>query len=103
MQKRTIIKKIRAIIANVGHTTTGDMQSGSSPVHRSVGKDHFELAEGFGQKVKIVEYVDEMEITDYELDYEDLDKDTLENILSELETYEIGFDKTMDKCRNNNF
>ena len=86
-QKKTIIKKIKAIISNVGYTTTADMESGSSPVHRSVGKDHFELAEGFAEKVKIVEYIGEMKITDYELEYEDLDKDTLENILYELETY----------------
>lgn len=103
MQKRTIIKKIKAIIQNIGYTTTADMKSGSSPVHRSIGKNHFELAEGFGEQVKIVEYVGETEITEYELKYEDLDKDTLEEILFELETYEVGFDKTMDKVRSENF
>ena len=101
MQKRTIIKKIKEILNNDGLTTTADMELSSSPVHKSIGKDNHALIERFGQnKATVVVYVHETEVDEYDIDYEEIDKNTLEDLLTHLENYEVDQEKTLKRCEN---
>lgn len=83
MTKKDIIKKIKAIIADYGAFTTADVEAMSSPVIKTLGKDTCQLAERFDlHKVEAVIYVHESETGSDYISYEDLDKNTLTEILS---------------------
>jgi len=89
MQKRTIIKKIKAIIKEHGDFTTADVNAESSPCVASL-KGINQLCESFNyDKVEVVTYDrndDEID-SDY-LSYEDLKKDVIEEILILAENHE---------------
>lgn len=82
MQKRTIIKQINAIIKERGDFTTANVQAQSSP---SIGalKGINQLAESFFYgKAEIVSYDrNDEEIDSENMNYEDMKKDVLEEIL----------------------
>jgi hypothetical protein len=105
MQKRTIIKRIKEYVSkNDGEITTADCEADSSPVIASLGKNTFQLAETFGfHKVTAVTYVHDTETDEDYIPYEDLKKDVLEEILRLVENYVDGLEKTMDKCRGENW
>lgn len=90
MQKRTIIKKIKAIIKEHGMFTTADVQAQSSP---SVGalKGINQLCESFKHDtVEVVTYDrNDDEIDSESVHYEDLEKDVLEEILILAEDHEV--------------
>jgi len=101
MQKRTIIKKIKTIINKVGELTSSQMELDSSPCLATMGKDSCQLVEGFGHhKVTAVIYVHETETGEDYIAYEDLSKDILEEILLDLENYELADDKLMESCKD---
>ena len=101
MQKKTLIKKIKETIAEMGYLTTADLELSSSPMYKSINKDHHALVEGFGlNDVKVNVYVHETETDSFDVSYEKLEKDTLEEIYSNLENYMVDFDKTMKRCAN---
>jgi hypothetical protein len=100
MQKRTIIKNIKRIISEYGSFSVAEVEGESSPMVESIGSNVFLLAERFSQSVecelvvgsRIEEYVDK--------EYEDLSKDTLEEILYLAELYETDQEKTIKRCAN---
>lgn len=89
MTKKTIINKIKKIITDFGTFTTADVQAESSPCTGSLGRNTVQLAESFyHDKIEAVTYVhDNEESSDY-INYEDLKKDVLEEILYLAEQYE---------------
>jgi glycine betaine/choline ABC-type transport system substrate-binding protein len=100
MQKRTIIKRIKAIIENIGVTTNADMELGSSPVFNSIGEHTCQLVERYGHhKVDVVTYVHDNETDEDYVSYEDLEKELLEEILFNLENYEVDLDKTLERSK----
>lgn len=107
MQKRTIIKKIKAIIEKHGIgaeqdkcLTSAEMELESSLCIASLGSTN-QLAEIFGlHKVTAITYdKQDEEIDEDYISYEDLTKDILEEILSDLENYEVDQDKFLESCR----
>jgi hypothetical protein len=100
MQKRTIIKNIKRIIDNYGSFSVAEVEGESSPLINSIGKDSHVLAERFGISVTGVTYVHETETDENEYEYEDLSKDTLEEILYLAELYETDQEKTLKRCAN---
>ena len=100
MQKRTIIKNIKRIIDNYGSFSVAEVEGESSPLINSMGKDSHVLAERFGSSVTGVTYVHETETDENEYEYEDLSKDTLEEILYLAELYETDQEKTLKRCAN---
>lgn len=90
MQKRTIIKKIKAIIKEHGDFTTADVNAESSPCVLS-RKGRNELCESFTyDKVEVVTYdSNDEEIDSEQVLYEDLKKDVLEEILALAEDHEV--------------
>ena len=99
--KDEIISQIKEIIKEWGSFTTADVQAESSPLINSVSKNSFQLAERFNvDGVEAVTYVyDNVTDNDF-IPYEDLDEDVLEEILMLAEDYEIGMDKTMNRCKD---
>ena len=89
MTKKAIIKKIQAIIKEHGSFTTADVMADSSP---SVGalKGINQLAESFYfDNAEIVTYDrNDDEIDSERMDYEEMKKDVLEEILALAETHE---------------
>jgi len=101
MQKRTIIKKIRTIIEKVGQTNSCEMELDCSPIISCIGENVVQLAEGFFVNgVKAILYANGEEVDDIHINYEDLRKDVLEEILFNLENYEVEQDKFMESCKN---
>jgi hypothetical protein len=104
MNKQETIKTIRSIISEWGSLTDADMELTSSPIVNQVSKDHFSLAESYHlDYVGVTTYVHEIVTDETDMSYEDLSDDTLGEILENLQTYDNYMDKTMDKCRNENF
>ena len=107
MQKRTIIKKIKAIVEKQGNgdeygkqITVADMEAPSSPVIKQIGETAI-LAEQFGlHKVTTFTYVGDVETGEDYVTYESLDKEVLEEILVLLEDYDITMDKLMESTKN---
>jgi len=91
MKKKEIIKKIKSIIENHGSFSVMDVNSESSPIISSVGKDSCILAERFSTTVTVVTYIHETEVCEDELEYEKISKDVLEEILSIAEIFESEF------------
>jgi hypothetical protein len=104
MQKKKIIKRIKSIIENYGTFNIGEV----------VGADGICVNE-MGNLVALVEYFNgttvEVEvyetssfssdsISSYELTYEELDKDTLEQILFIAELFETDQEKTLKRISN---
>jgi hypothetical protein len=65
-----------------------------------MGKDCQQLAERINfDGVSVTTYVHETVTDEDEIDYEDLNKDILEEILRIAENYETDMEKTMERCR----
>ena len=89
MNKKQIIEKIKEIIEQHDIFTVADIQASSSPIISSFGKDSFVLAECFNRvSVEAISYVHEMEVSREDIAYEDLPKDTLEQILELAKEFE---------------
>ena len=104
MQKRTVIKRIKEIIANYGGFGVNEVEAEISPCVSAEG-NMVNLAEYFTvNKVKIRVYkpagISSDPIDEYEVDYEDLKKDVLEEILRLAENYEVDQEKTIKRCSN---
>lgn len=91
MQKEEIIKKVKEIIAEFGGFGTGEVEADCSPCVGSLG-NYVGLAEEFNLNgVEVNVYMpsgfSSDPVDDYELTYEELEKDVLEEILALCEQY----------------
>ena len=88
-QKRTIIKRIKAIIKEHGEFTTAEINAESSPCVPS-NKGRNELCESFSfDGVEVITYDNnDNEIDTETVDYESLSKDIIEEIYILAEQYE---------------
>jgi len=104
MQKRTIIKHIKRIIENYGTFNIGEVEGADGICVNEMG-NLVALAEYFnGTTIEVNVYdpnsFSSDPISDYELTYEDLSKDTLQEILYLAELYEVDQEKTLKRCAN---
>jgi hypothetical protein len=107
MTKDEQIIEIKRIVRKNGVTTSGELNLGSSPCIGSIGNGRNNaslLVEGFYENdVTAVLYYGDQELGEECIDYKDLSEDVIDEIYNIMEGYEIDCDKTMDKCRDNNF
>ncbi len=102
MQKRTIIKRIKSIIENHGTFGLGEVDGADGICVNEMG--HLvALAEYFNGTTVEVNVFDPNSfssdpIDDYELTYEELSKEILEEILFVAELYETDQEKTIKRC-----
>lgn len=86
--KKKLIENIKKLIAEIGSTSTGEMQSNYSQMYKSIGKDHFMLVEGYNaENMSVVEYVHEVVTHEFYAPYEDLKAWQLKEVLAELREY----------------
>lgn len=102
MQKKTIIKRIKSIIENYGTFNIGEVEGADGICVNEMG-NLVALAEYFnGTTIEVNVYdpnsFSSDPISDYELTYEELDKDTLEQILFIAELFETDQEKTIKRC-----
>ena len=104
MQKKTIIKRIKSIIEKHETFSIGEVEGAEGICVNGMG-NLVALAEYFnGTTIEVNVYdADSFSsdpIDDYELTYEELDKDTLEQILFVAELFETDQEKTLKRCAN---
>ena len=101
MKKEKIIQEIKSIIEEWGAFSPSEVDGEEAPIVKTLGKNNSQLAEHFSiDGVKVVTYVHETETDENEVDYKDLSKDVLEEILRIAENYKVDFEKTMNRCKN---
>jgi len=104
MQKRTIIKRIKSIIYNYGTFNIGEVEGADGICVNEMG-NLVALAEYFNGTTIEVNVFDSNSfssdpISDYELTYEELSKEILEEILFVAELYETDQEKTLKRISN---
>jgi hypothetical protein len=104
MQKRTIIKKIKSIIADYGTFNIQEVENCNGVVVNEMGK-LVSLAEAFTHTgVEVAVYEPSGFSSDgsdeHEILYEDLSKEILEELLVIAELYEVDQEKTVKRCSN---
>ena len=88
--KMTKLQNIKRIVNTFGSFTIADLEGDSSPLINSMGKDNIQLAERFYNKgVDAITYVHETEVSDDFIEYENLDKDVIDEINTLAENYEV--------------
>jgi hypothetical protein len=104
MQKRTIIKKIKAIITNYGTFNIQEVDGCNGVAINSMGS-LVSLAEGFNHTgVDVAVYEPSSHSSDggneHVVPYEELSKDVLDELLAIAELYEVDQEKTVKRCSN---
>jgi hypothetical protein len=80
MKKTELIKHIQEVVKKYGEFSTADVDADSSPVIKSLRNTHL-LAEVFGEnKVTAVLYVDDNDVDEEFISYEELNKNVLKEI-----------------------
>ena len=99
-----MIKRIKEIMKEWGNTTSAELELESSPCITSIGNNKNNvsaLIEGFHQKgVSVYVYQDQNELDSYELPYDDLDDNILEEVAEIIENYDMVMYKTMRRCES---
>lgn len=89
MTKSEKIAKIKKIISEWGSVNSAELQLDSSPCYNSAGENTCALIEQFYvDNVEVVVYVHENEVDSFNVAYEDLDGDTIDEISEIIEGYE---------------
>jgi hypothetical protein len=103
-KKQKLINGIKSIIEEWGGATTSELELGCSPIYNQMGKNNFALVERFNRNgVTVIHYVHDNEVDDFDVDYQELKVDLLEEIYQILEQYNVEQQKTMDRCKDENF
>jgi len=80
MKKTELINYIQGVVKTYGEFSTADVEADSSPVIKSLRNTHL-LAEVFGEeKVTAVLYVDDNDVDEEYISYDELSKDVLKEI-----------------------
>ena len=105
MQKRTLIKKIKAIVAKFGEFSIGEVDNfDSAPVYKSFGKTGNQCIDFFGKRgVTVTTYVNEVESDEFIVDYEDLSTELLKEVFVIAEQYDAEQSKFFNSCKSENF
>lgn len=100
-KKERLIERIRTIIEQDGSFTTGDVDASSSPIYKSFGKDSHALCERFFKNDVGIDFYVNKFVTDTEMvSYEELDTNTLEEILFLAEEWSVICYKTMKRAQD---
>lgn len=85
-------------------TNTCELEASSSPCISSTGTNRQNvsvLVERFSvDDVEVVTYLNETEIGEVTMTYEELSDDIIDEIYNLLEQYEIGLEKTFKRCQD---
>ncbi len=97
------IKRIKDILDTWGATSVSEIGMGSSPVLSSNGNGRHNVStlveKFYVQGVEVVTYQDETEIDSDDMNYEDLPEEVINEILEQVEYYEVDMLKTEERCK----
>jgi hypothetical protein len=87
--KKKLIENIKKLIAEIGSTSTAEMQSESSQLYKNMFTHHSCcLIESYNaENITVVEYVHEQEVSQFYAPYEDMTSSQLKTVLFELKNY----------------
>ena len=104
MEKNEQILEIKRIIREWGGVTTSELELSSSPVYNNFGKDSFQLVERFNRDdVSVLSYVHETEVDTFDVEYENLNDDLVDEIYNIITEYDVAQHKLMDSCKDEDF
>ena len=106
MHRKTMIKKIKAVINEWGSFNIGELdQPTNSPIVKSIGKHTSVCIDGFNHTtVSTTTYVNDIDTETDEIDYEDLSMDLLKEVYDiVIYTYDVEQYKTFSRCRSENY
>jgi len=96
-----IIIRIQDIIKKYGSFSTSDLESESSPIINSIGRNIVQLAEKFYKDyIETTVYVHDNSVDYIDVIYESLDEDILYDILLLAEQYEVEQRRTEKRTSN---
>jgi len=99
--KEDKVAYIKKVIGDFGYFRIGEVEGESSPIYATMGKNNFALIEGFGvDDVNVVNYVHDSEVDDFDVRYENLTEDQIDDITPIVEAYEAEQLKTEKRCKN---
>ncbi|MDC7249495.1 MAG: hypothetical protein PQJ49_06240 [Sphaerochaetaceae bacterium] len=91
MSNVELVNKIKQTIAEYGSFSTGEVEADCSPCIESRG-NLVHLIEYFNVEAEVVVYHDEVEVDEYNINYSELERNTLLDIANLCDTY-IEFSK----------
>lgn len=106
MTKEEEITEIKRILREhcEGNTSTCELEADHSPCISSTGTNKQNvsvLVERFNtEDAEVITYLNETEIADDTVSYEDLDEDVIHDIYQLLEDYEADCNKTFERCQD---
>ena len=102
MNKRETISAINEILRkHEGSLNSSDFDEPFAPVYKSIGKDHVQLIEKlYTNYCDVTEYIHQAEVGETSVYYDALPEVLLDEIYTELEQYDIGFEKTLSRCKD---
>lgn len=102
MQRKTIIRKIRQILVEIGEINY-NMLDYNKPIYNEIGNQVDLIETLYLDSVEVVRYINETEITNFDIEYIDLSTDILNEILMIIESYYIEQNNIFDSTKNENF
>jgi uncharacterized protein YfbU (UPF0304 family) len=93
----THITEIKSIIDKWGGVTVSELQLEASPVYNSFSKDIVQLVERFNRTdVTILCYVHDLEVDEFNVEYERLNEPLVNEIYDILIQYNVSMEKSFD-------
>jgi len=102
MQRKAIIKNIRQILLVTGEINL-NMLGCEKPIYKELNKQVDLIETLHLDSVEVVSYINETEITHFDIDYTDLSTDLLSEILLIIDSYYLEENKIFDSTKNENF
>ena len=103
-ERQNKIDRIMGILNMWGQTTTSELELESSPVYNNLTGRICSLVETFNPKyVGVVTYDDDIDINEFDVNYEDLSNELLDEIYEIMENYDAEQEKLYDSIRDNDF
>ena len=91
------ITEIKSIIDKWGGVTVSELQLEASPVYNSFSKDNVQLVERFNRTgVTILCYVHDLEVDEFNVEYERLNEPLVNEIYDILIQYNVSMEKSFD-------
>jgi len=98
--KEEKISRIKEIIKEWGETSTAELEAQTSPVISCHGEQSVLVEHFFEDYVSVFTYVGSVEVAEDEWKYEQLEEDTIDQILDLLEDYDVDNFKTQQRCED---
>jgi hypothetical protein len=98
------INHIKKVLNTWGITTSSELELSSSPVYNNLTGKICTLVENFNlDGVGVVTYDDDIDIYEYDIPYEDLSDDLIDEIYEIIDQYDVAQNKLYDSIRDEDY